>query len=264
MNNILKEICEYKKNLVIENRSLFSENHLLEQINRINSPISFINALKKSTVNGYGLIAEIKSYSPSGGMIRKNFNPKKIANDYLEAGAACLSILTDEKYFKGKNSDLSTVKNTVNIPCLRKDFIIDPYQVVESRSIGSDAILLILAAVDDKLASDIENAAIELQMDVLIEVHTKNEIERALKLKSNLIGINNRNLKTLVTDIETSINLSKFIPNEYTIISESGLKTSNDLYRLSKNNIKCFLIGESLLRCNDIKTATKNLLSINY
>ncbi|MBT3938846.1 MAG: indole-3-glycerol-phosphate synthase, partial [Pelagibacterales bacterium] len=177
----------------------------------------------------YALIAEIKKASPSKGLIKKDFNPVKIAQAYAKGGAACLSILTEEKWFKGSIKYLIEVKKKTKLPILRKDFILDPWQVYESRSIGSDCILIILSAVNDTLASELIQLSKSLGMDVLVETHNENEIKRAINLKPDLIGINNRNLKTLDIDLNKTIKLSKLIPETYDIICESGLNTNNDL-----------------------------------
>ena len=210
----------------------------------------------------YGLIAEIKKASPSKGLIRKDFDPTQIATAYKQGGATCLSVLTDLPYFQGEDDHLTEARSIVDLPILRKDFILDPYQVIESRALGADCILLILAALDDVLAAELEATAIDdWGMDVLIEIHDSRQLDRAMRLRSPLLGINNRNLKTLKTDIETTRRLAPLVEDaRRLVISESGLYTPEDLALMYEAGAKCFLIGESLMRQSDIKTATRHLL----
>jgi len=210
----------------------------------------------------YGLIAEIKKASPSKGLIRKDFDPTQIATAYKQGGATCLSVLTDLPYFQGEDDHLTEARSIVDLPILRKDFILDPYQVIESRALGADCILLILAALDDVLAAELEASAIDdWGMDVLIEIHDSKQLDRAMRLRSPLLGINNRNLKTLKTDIETTRRLAPLVKDaKRLVISESGLYTPEDLALMYEAGAKCFLIGESLMRQSDIKTATRHLL----
>ncbi|MAR79328.1 MAG: indole-3-glycerol phosphate synthase [Rhodospirillaceae bacterium] len=262
MKNILNEICNYKKNFVEERKRILPLKKLEELCKVTNKTRGFHNAIiNSSKKNKLALIAEVKKESPSAGLLFKNYEPEKIAKIYEDSGASCISILTDEKYFKGSTNDLKEVKENTNLPCLRKDFIIDPYQVYESKALGADAILLIMAVLEDNLAIEIEKLALKLNLDVLIEVHNRKEIERALNLQSKLIGINNRNLKTLKTDIENTKTLAPFIPKDYTLVSESGLKTNKDIIKLSKYGVKGFLIGESLLNTESIYNATKKILN---
>jgi len=260
--DILNQICDKKRaDLVIQKQSI-SINDLETTIQNQKMPRGFHQALKNKIANGqYGLIAEIKKASPSHGLIRPDFNPAQHAKGYEAGGATCLSILTDMPYFQGCADYLIEAKAACTLPVLRKDFMIDPYQVFEARAMGADCILLIMAALDDALAAELEACATSLGMDVLVETHNLEELNRALKLKSQLIGVNNRNLKTLSIDIETSIELESHIPTGYTIISESGLKTSDDLAYISKAGINGFLIGESLMKQDDVELATRKILS---
>ncbi len=260
MKNILEDICNYKKLFVKQRKKLLSLSEIEKNCKIIDKPRGFHNALKNSLGMKFKLIAEVKKASPSAGLLFDTYKPGNIAKIYQKMGASCISILTDEMYFKGHDDDLKEVRKCIKLPCLRKDFIIDPYQVFESKLIGADAILLIMAALEDNLAREIEEIAIKLDLDILIEVHDENELQRALKMKSKLIGINNRNLKTLQTDTSTTKKLVPLIPKDYTIVSESGLKRNSDLDELYEIGVKCFLIGESLLKSDSIADATKNIL----
>jgi indole-3-glycerol phosphate synthase len=265
MSDILTQICKDKLEHIKAcqlNKSLIE---LEEQAKAASAPRGFARALETKVKSGeYGLIAEIKKASPSKGLIRKNFNPKTLARSYKAGGAACLSVLTDKRYFQGSDEYLQEAREIVDLPVLRKDFMLDPYQIVESRALGADCVLLIMAALEDSQAQELEAQAIELGMDVLIEVHSEQELERALALKSQLLGINNRNLKTLVVDITTTEVLASLVPEGRKLIAESGLKNPKDLARMAKARASCFLIGESLMKQDDVETATKNLLRINH
>ena len=226
------------------------------------APRGFIDALRtKAERSGIGLIAEIKKASPSAGIIRANFSPAALAQAYMDGGAACLSILTDAPYFKGRNEDLVEAHAACSLPVLRKDFMLDVWQVAEARAIGSDCILLIMAALDDKIALALHKAAVGYGMDVLIEVHDKGELERALELPSGLIGINNRDLKTLKTDLHVTEKLAPLMPRDRIIVSESGISAPADIARMKKCGADCFLVGESLLKQQDVTAAMKTLLS---
>ncbi|NPD66493.1 indole-3-glycerol phosphate synthase TrpC [Lichenicola cladoniae] len=224
-------------------------------------PRGFGQALKlKTAERQVGLIAEIKKASPSGGMIRPEYDPASIARQYQAAGAACLSVLTEGPSFQGHVADLQIARAAVRLPVLRKDFILDPWQVYESRLIGADCILLIMAALTDRMAIDLLDLARSLDLDVLVEVHDEAELDRALGLEASLIGINNRNLKTLKTDLETTMILAPRVPPDRIVIAESGIRTREDVVRLGTAGASCFLVGESLLRQPDAEAACAALL----
>jgi indole-3-glycerol phosphate synthase len=224
-------------------------------------PRGFGEALKRALMDGHcGLIAEFKRQSPSGGAIREGAEPAEVARAYEAGGAACLSVLTDKPHFGGSLADLAAARGAVKLPVLRKDFILDPWQVYESRAAGADCILLIMAALDNDQARELEEVARYLDLDVLVEVHDRRELDRALGLQTPLIGVNNRNLKTLQTSIETTLELAPHVPPDRLLVTESGIRDYADLKRLAAVGAHCLLVGESLLRQPDIAEATRALL----
>ena len=225
------------------------------------APRGFKAALDAKVANrGYGLIAEIKRASPSKGLIRADFDPPAHARAYQAAGAACLSVLTDAPYFQGHDDFLVAARAAVDLPCLRKDFIVDPWQVGEARGLGADAVLIIVAALDDAQMAEIEAAAIEHGMDALVEVHDAAELERALRLRSRLIGVNNRNLRDFTVSFDRTYELVGRAPPGCTFVAESGLTTRADLDAMAERGVRCFLVGEALMRAGDVETATRALL----
>ena len=247
MTNALEKIIVDKKSNMEKYKNSFSVEDLKKRISSYKNYLNFKDKLKKNEVS---VIAEIKKASPSAGVIVKNYDPKTIAKQYLNSGASCLSILTEENYFKGKLEDIDEVKKEVKLPVLCKDFFIDPYQVYLAKSFGADAILIILSAVDEKTAKEIYNVAEELNISTIVEVHTSEEAKNALDFKNAIIGINNRNLKTLKTDIKTTYDLHKvLIDHSAPIVCESGIKTEKEVEEIvKKTKINNFLIGESLLK----------------
>jgi indole-3-glycerol phosphate synthase len=261
MTDILQKICADKLDHIRLLKAAKPFATLDREARQIPPPRGFTAALEeKIRRGGIGLITEIKKASPSAGIIRPNFSPAAIAQAYAAAGAACLSVLTDAPYFDGRNEDLIEARAACALPVLRKDFMLDVWQVAEARAIGADCILLIMAALDDAAAADLHAAACDYKMDVLIEVHNREELDRALRLPGGLLGINNRNLKTLHTDLAVTEELSKYIPAGRILVSESGIATHTDISRLRQSGAHCFLIGESLLKQGDVQAAIKKLV----
>ncbi|MDM8012152.1 MAG: indole-3-glycerol phosphate synthase TrpC [Parasphingorhabdus sp.] len=259
--NKLEEICAVKRDHVAQQRTILSDAVLRDAIDRQDPARGFAAAIREKSASGFALIAEIKKASPSKGLIREDFDPPAHARAYQAGGAACLSVLTDAPYFQGQDDYLVAARAAVTLPCLRKDFMVDPWQVAESRALGADAILIIMAVLDDALAAAIEAEALALGMDALIEVHDEAELERALKLRSPLLGINNRNLKTFETSLDQTERLAKLVPEDRIMISESGIFTHGDCQRLAGSGARAFLVGESLMRQDNVETATRALLT---
>lgn len=262
MSDTLTRICADKRDHIAAQKTKISEQSLLRTIDTVTKPRGFRAALTGSVERtGVGLIAEIKKASPSKGLIRADFDPAQLAKAYQAGGAACLSVLTDRPYFQGDDPFLAQARDATTLPVLRKDFMLDPYQVVEARAIGADCILLIMAALDDHVARDLSDAAQNLGMDMLVEVHDAEELNRALRLKAPLLGINNRNLKTLAVDLKTTEQLAQDLPKGTEVVCESGLGSGDDLARMCAIGVRRFLVGESLMRQQDVTLATQSLLS---
>lgn len=256
----LAEIYAAKREEVAARKAAISRADLEIRASVQSPPRGFRHALESRIYAGFALIAEIKKASPSKGLIREDFEPSEHARAYAVGGATCLSVLTDERFFQGHEDYLIEARAVCSLPVLRKDFMLDPWQAIEARAMGADAILLIVAMLEDSALAEIEAAAIEQGMDVLVEVHDEAEMERAAKLQSRLIGVNNRNLKTFETDIATTERLVPLAPEGALLVGESGISTHADLERLGQSGVKCFLVGESLMRQADLSSATRALL----
>lgn len=259
--NKLDEICATKREEVADGKTRASLDSLDRQARDASPPRGFVKALESAQATGFGLIAEIKKASPSKGLIRRDFDPASHAAAYADGGAACLSVLTDAQYFQGHADYLIAARAACDLPVLRKDFMIDPWQVAEARALGADAILIIVAALEDSAMAEIESAALERGMDVLVEVHDEAEMDRAARLRSSLIGVNNRDLRTFETDLATTERLAPLAPDHALLVGESGISSYADCEWLARNGVRSFLVGESLMREEDLRQATSDILN---
>jgi indole-3-glycerol phosphate synthase len=262
MTDVLAKICDDKRAHVARCQELRPLADIEAAAKQADAPRGFAAALARTHADGrYALIAEIKKASPSKGLIRPDFDPPALARAYAAGGATCLSVLTDAPYFQGADDYLVAARAAVSLPVLRKDFMLTPYQIAESRALGADCILIIMAALDDVLAAELTDAARHWGMDALIEVHDRAELDRALKLDAVLLGVNNRNLKTLAIDLATTEELSRHVPSDRILVAESGLYSPADMARMAAVGARAYLIGESLMRQDDVTAATQAILA---
>lgn len=267
MSDILKKILATKHDEVAKGKLKISQNTLEEQaVYSLNSttlkPRRFVNAIEEKISNGFaGVISEIKKASPSRGVLRDPFEPAKIATSYEQHGAACLSVLTDVDYFQGSPEYLKEARTACSLPVLRKDFMVDPYQIFEARAMGADAILLIVSALSDTQLKEFESIAHELMMDVLVEVHGSDELDRALQLKTTLLGINNRNLRTFEVSLQNTLDLLPKIPSTKRVVTESGILSKEDVQKMRAHDVHAFLVGEAFMRASDPGVALAELFS---
>jgi indole-3-glycerol phosphate synthase len=262
MSDVLARICDDKREHIARRRAARPLADLMIAAKTASPVRAFADRLAAAVASGrYGLIAEIKRASPSKGLIRADFDPPALARAYQQGGATCLSVLTDEPYFQGRDEYLAAARDAVDLPVLRKDFMLDPYQIVESRALGADCVLLIMAALEDDHATELAAVAREQGLDVLVEVHDEAELDRALRVDARLIGVNNRNLKTLQVDLAVTERLAPRLPEDRLLVAESGLYTPEDLARMHRVGASIFLVGESLMRQDDVAAATQALLA---